>query len=95
MNHVIEILSSLIIQVISASGYAGIFILMALESALIPIPSEITMPFAGYLASIGHFNVYVVILIGAFANLVGSLIAYWLRVLGRRSVYSHAYQEIW
>lgn len=51
---------------------------MAAESALIPIPSEITMPFSGYLAQIGRFNIYSVILVGAFANLIGSMIAYGL-----------------
>lgn len=49
---------------------------MTLESALLPIPSEITMPFAGFLASQGILNFWLVVTIGAFANLVGSLIAY-------------------
>ena len=49
---------------------------MTLESALLPIPSEITMPFAGFLASQGVLNFWLVVTIGAFANLVGSLIAY-------------------
>lgn len=51
---------------------------MTLESALLPIPSEITMPFAGFLASQGVLNFWTVVLIGAFANLIGSLIAYAL-----------------
>ena len=49
---------------------------MTLESALIPIPSEITMPFAGFLVSQGKLNFWFVVLIGAFGNLIGSLIAY-------------------
>jgi len=49
---------------------------MTLESALLPIPSEITMPFAGFLASQGVLNFWLVVTIGAFANLIGSLIAY-------------------
>lgn len=59
-------------------GYWAIFILMTAESALIPIPSEITMTFAGFLAGRGIINFWVAVLIGAFGNLVGSLLAYWL-----------------
>jgi len=49
---------------------------MALESALIPIPSEVTMPFAGYLVTTGQFSFIAVIVVGALANLVGSWLAY-------------------
>lgn len=65
-----------IILLIQSSGYPAVFILMTLESALIPIPSEITMPFAGFLAQSGHVNLLLIILVGAVGNLVGSLIAY-------------------
>ncbi len=74
----IATLSSFIIQFIHSTGYAGIFLLMMLESALIPIPSEITMPFAGFLVSRGELNFILVVLTGAIANLVGSLIAYYI-----------------
>ncbi|HSW96446.1 MAG TPA: DedA family protein [Candidatus Saccharimonadales bacterium] len=69
-------LSQIIIHFVQSSGYLAVFILMTLESMLIPIPSEITMPFAGFLAQQGHMSLVVVILVGAVANLVGSLIAY-------------------
>lgn len=82
MNAVITSLTHFIISFIQASGYGGIFALMAAESALIPIPSEVTMPFAGYLSSIGSFNIIVVILVGALANLTGSLLAYALGYWG-------------
>jgi membrane protein DedA with SNARE-associated domain len=72
----IEILTGFIIQLIQSTGYLGIFILMTLESALIPIPSEVTMPFAGFLVSLGQLNFIGVVLAGALGNLVGSLIAY-------------------
>lgn len=49
---------------------------MTAESALIPIPSEVTMPFAGFLAGLGMVNIWLVIVVGAFGNLLGSLIAY-------------------
>ena len=76
--HILEILSSSIIHLISTTSYFGIFILMSLESLLIPIPSEITMPFAGFLVSLGRLNLFLVIITGAVANLVGSLVAYYI-----------------
>jgi membrane protein DedA with SNARE-associated domain len=72
----IELLSGFIIHLIQSSGYFGVFLLMALESALIPIPSEVTMPFAGYLVTTGEFSFVAVVVVGAFANLVGSWVAY-------------------
>jgi len=86
INDIITLLTSIIISLISSTGYIGIFILMAAESALIPIPSEITMTFAGYLASVNRFNIYLVIFIGAFANLFGSWLAYWLGRWGQETV---------
>ncbi|MBI2621693.1 MAG: DedA family protein [Candidatus Levybacteria bacterium] len=76
MHQIVEILTSLIIQFIEGTGYMGIFILMTLESALIPLPSEITMPFSGFLVQQGKLNFWLVVLAGTFGNLVGSLIAY-------------------
>jgi membrane protein DedA with SNARE-associated domain len=74
----LEQLSHLIIQLIQTSGYVGIFILMTLESALLPIPSEVTMPFAGFLSQQGHLNFWLVVFVGAIGNLIGSLIGYAL-----------------
>ena len=59
-------------------GYVGIFISMTLESALIPIPSEIVVPLAGYLSYEGSLNFWIVVLIATVANLLGSLILYLL-----------------
>jgi len=74
----LEFLSHTIISLIDSAGYAGIFLLMALESALIPIPSEVTMPFSGFLVQQGKLSFLAVVITGALANLVGSLIAYAL-----------------
>lgn len=82
----ITALTQSIITVIQTSGYWGIFLLMAAESALIPIPSEVTMPFAGYLVTQGRFDLFAVILVGALANLVGSIFAYWLGLWGQEAV---------
>ena len=83
----IEILRPLvefITSVISSLGYGGIFFLMILESALIPIPSEIIMPFSGFLASTGKLGSVGVILAGSLGNLVGSVLTYYLGIrLGR------------
>lgn len=77
-------LSNFIIQIVSNSGYVGIFSLMVAESALIPIPSEVIMPFSGYLVSTGKFNIILVIIAGSIGNLVGALIAYFVgSYLGR------------
>lgn len=77
-------LTNFIIQTISNSGYVGIFFLMVAESALIPIPSEVIMPFSGYLVSTGKFNIILVIIAGSIGNLVGALIAYFVGAyLGR------------
>jgi membrane protein DedA with SNARE-associated domain len=74
----LEFLSTIIIGLIETTHYYGIFILMALESALIPIPSEVTMPFSGYLVQQGRLSFWAVVTVGAVANLVGSLLAYAL-----------------
>lgn len=59
---------------------------MMLESALIPIPSEVTMPFSGSLAAQGHFNFLLLVIIGTLGNLVGSLLAYGLGFWGQENV---------
>ena len=69
-------LSSFIIHLIQSTGYIGIFILMTLESTLIPIPSEIVMPFSGFLVGQHHFSFLWVVIAGTLGNLAGSLIAY-------------------
>jgi membrane protein DedA with SNARE-associated domain len=81
---IIGILSSFIVAVISTLGYAGVVLLMAIESACIPLPSEIIMPFAGYLVHTGQFNLWLVGIAGAVGCVLGSLIAYWVGMYGGR-----------
>jgi membrane protein DedA with SNARE-associated domain len=81
---IIEILSGFIIAVISKLGYMGILLLMAIESACIPLPSEVIMPFSGYLVYTGRFNLWLVALAGALGCVVGSLGAYWVGMYGGR-----------
>ena len=80
----IEILSGIIVAVISTMGYSGIVLLMAIESACIPLPSEIIMPFSGYLVSTGQMNLWLVGLAGAIGCVLGSLVAYWVGMKGGR-----------
>lgn len=67
-------------------GYLGLFLTMSLESALVPIPSEVVMPLAGYLAFEGYFELPSVILMASLANLTGSLLAYYLGLKGGRLI---------
>ena len=81
---IIEILSGFIVATISALGYSGVVLLMAIESACIPLPSEIIMPFSGYLVSTGQLNLWGVGVAGAVGCVLGSLVAYWAGMYGGR-----------
>jgi membrane protein DedA with SNARE-associated domain len=75
------------ILVISTLGYAGVFALMAAESMIIPIPAELVMPFAGFLAARGDFSLWFVFLASSLGSLTGSLLSYWMgRAGGNRLV---------
>ncbi|MET0514030.1 MAG: DedA family protein [Nitrospiraceae bacterium] len=77
-------LGRFVVTMISKFGYAGILITMAIESACIPLPSEIIMPFSGYLVSTGQFSMLGVTMAGAVGNVLGSLVAYYVGVWGGR-----------
>ncbi len=81
---IIGILSSFIIATISTLGYSGIVLLMAIESACIPLPSEIIMPFAGYLVSKAEMNLWGVGVAGAIGCVAGSWVAYYAGMYGGR-----------
>jgi membrane protein DedA with SNARE-associated domain len=70
-------------DVIDATGYAGVFALMTLESACIPVPSEAIMLFAGFNVSQGDLTLFGVVAAGVLGNVVGSLIAYAAGYYGR------------
>jgi len=73
---IIQALVDFILNWISSWGYPGIFFLMGLESACMPVPSEIVMPFAGYLASQGEMNLWMIVIVGSLGCTFGSIIAY-------------------
>lgn len=77
-----ELLSGFITQFISSIGYIGVFILMTLESAALPVPSEVVMPFAGYLAYLKKFDLFLISIVGAVGCTAGSLISYYVGLKG-------------
>src|SRR6266568_2890633 len=84
VTSLLEFIGRFIISVISAGGYAGIVLLMGIESACIPLPSEVIMPFAGYLVSTGKMNLHAASLAGAVGCAAGSAVAYWIGIWGGR-----------
>jgi membrane protein DedA with SNARE-associated domain len=84
ITNLIAILAQIVISIISHTGYGGIFLLMLVESCGIPMPSEVIMPFSGFLVASGQLNFWLVALIGALGNLVGSWLAYWIGSKGGR-----------
>ena len=82
---ILGFLSVFIIGVINSMGYAGVTLLMAIESACIPLPSEVILPFSGYLISTGVFNLWLVALMGAVGCVLGSIIAYYAGAWGGRA----------
>ena len=84
MQHLIDGITHLIATLV----YPGVLLLMSLESACIPVPSEAIMPFAGAQVTapmgIFHPNIWALMLIGALGNLIGSVLAYWVGHTGGR-----------
>ncbi len=69
-------------DVVASMGYPGVFLLITLESTLVPIPSELVMPFAGYMAAKGAFSLPVILIINSTAALLGSGICYFIGAKG-------------
>jgi membrane protein DedA with SNARE-associated domain len=84
IEKIISVLAGFIIGGISMFGYTGVAIMMAIESACIPLPSEIIMPFSGYLVSTGKFSLWSVSIAGAIGCAIGSIAAYWVGYYGGR-----------
>jgi membrane protein DedA with SNARE-associated domain len=86
IENIIGWLAGFIVAFISATGYLGVALLMAIESACIPLPSEIIMTFAGYLVATGHLNLWLVATAGAIGCNLGSIIAYEAGKRGGRPI---------
>jgi len=87
LDHALSELVSFVVAVISAAGYLGVAGLMAIESACIPLPSEIVMPFAGYLVSVGRFSLIGAATAGALGCNIGSTVAYLVAAHGGRTAF--------
>ena len=83
-DRIFTAVSTFIIATIASFGYGGVILMMAIESACIPLPSEIIMPFSGYLVHTGRFDLPVVAVAGAVGCLLGSYVAYYLGASGGR-----------
>jgi membrane protein DedA with SNARE-associated domain len=81
---VFEALERFMTEVIGDYGYYAVVVLMILESACIPIPSEVTMVFGGFLVSRGRLDFFWVGMLGTLANVLGSWLAYWVGLVGGR-----------
>jgi membrane protein DedA with SNARE-associated domain len=88
MNHIIDTILAPIVQfvidTISVLGYPGVALLMAIESAAIPLPSEVIMPFSGFLVSEGRFTLNGIALAGAIGSVFGSWVLYFIGKYGGR-----------
>jgi membrane protein DedA with SNARE-associated domain len=73
-------------QIFQMLGYAGIALVMALENVFPPIPSELVMPLAGFMAREGRFNIVGVVIAGTLGSVIGALILYWLGTLANEHV---------
>ena len=71
-------------QLYASMGYLGVGIAMAIESACIPLPSEIILPMAGWMVSREAMDFWLVVIAGTLGNTLGSIIAYWVGALGGR-----------
>ena len=83
---ILTLLVQFVTHVIDMGGYAGIVGLMGMNSACIPLPSELIMPFSGYLVYLGRFNLFLVATAGMVGCNLGSAIAYWIGARGGRSL---------
>ena len=83
---IFERLSELFTSIIASTGYIGIFILMSLESMVAPVPSELVMPFAGFLVADGKLNLWLVIIVSSLASITGSLISYFIAYFGEKEL---------
>ena len=80
MHHLLEIWSGWVLH----GGYIGIIVLMAMESSIFPVPSEVVIPPAAFLAAQGHLNFWGVIVAGTVGSYLGAAISYWVsRAVGR------------
>jgi membrane protein DedA with SNARE-associated domain len=79
-------ITRLVMQTVQALGYSGVFLLMFLESSSRPIPSEVILPFAGYLSFTGQLDVWIILAAATVAGILGSLVDYYIGLKGVQSL---------
>lgn len=84
METILSHLAQFVIYIISLFGYFGVFLAMAIESACIPLPSEIILPFTGYMVFAGRFGLWQATVAATLGNLFGALVAYYIGLWGGR-----------
>src|SRR3989339_804306 len=88
LSQILGYIGNLAITIISALGYPGLFFLMILESMVFPLPSELVMPFAGFLVYQGKLNLGLVIFFSSLGSLTGSLLSYAMGKFGGKKFIS-------
>ncbi|MFA6073733.1 MAG: DedA family protein [Candidatus Woesearchaeota archaeon] len=86
LSQVLVYIGNLSIKIISTLGYFGIVVLMAMESMIVPIPSELVLPFAGFLAAQGSMNFWLVLLFSVIGTVIGSFISYYIGYYGGNKI---------
>lgn len=84
ISQLLTIVTNFVVHTISSLGYLGVILLMAIESACIPLPSEIIIPFAGFLAGTGRFTLFGVAMAGGVGSAIGSAVMYYIGLKGGR-----------
>src|SRR3989338_5342279 len=82
LTDLLSSITNFVIQTIDQLGYLGVAVLMAVQSAAVPIPSEVIMPFAGFLAASGRFSLFLLALVASGASIIGALLTYGLGFYG-------------
>ncbi len=82
LTGILSQIGELVVNIVDFLGYPGIAVLMALESMIFPMPSELVMPFAGFLAAEGKMNFWLIILFSSIGTMIGSLISYYIGYYG-------------
>jgi membrane protein DedA with SNARE-associated domain len=95
IDSILLTLHTFVVTVISTLGYPGVSLLMAIESACIPLPSELIMPYAGFLVHTGRFNLWLAALAGAVGCNLGSVVAYEIGYYGGRPLVERFGRIIW
>ena len=78
MEQIVDQLSRVVVHLITNFGYGGVFITMVLQSACVPLPSEIILPLAGYLVFLGKFSYWKITFVATLANVVGGLVGFYV-----------------